>query len=733
MPLLPRPTSPPTWGGRIYFRNNATAAQANLTANSGSSLYFQNSATAAQANLTVKSGSMVYFQNTSSSGMARLMTDSGGTVDFSGLSSSGTTVGSISGGGSFILGNKWLETGSDQRDTEVSGVISGTGGSLRKVGDGTLTLSGANTYTGGTMVNGGKLRLTGSLNSSITVASGCELSGTGFTSGSLILGPGAIYSVTINPWTSGSRVGLQVGGSVTLNDNLLQYNFLNPPIKYVPQYRYDLLTYGGTASGSFTLPFSANPFYTQDVLHDAANRRYVLLVGWKPLVSVVNSTANQINVARTLDRAWQAGSLPEIIQPLLMMTAPKVQSALGQLAGSEYAAPRRNLGSVVQDFNAGLKTRLHGLDGGDSRPALPVGVADFTGGWGTNYFATAAHVFGRPWQPYFGDWGFKEQAEPGTSLGTSPHFGGIHFTGSKPAPLNFCQANHDSTFLGDSPAVHGLWGSGVFQGNYLKGSNIWGVSGTRWRTNGFQAGFDRLLGKVRLGFSLGYYDSLGNFTQSAAYWRSCGGIGAFYGQYQGGWRRWYFDFGVAYGLFSNYLKRNLTFLAPGNVTAQGDFGSRLIMGFTEAGFDLCREGPLRLQPFAGFFLADLMTSSFTEKGGNPYNLKFYYNTLFFRQFQLGGRLSLRRGVGRWPLGLQLEAAWRHEFGRQELPLGAAFAANPAFKFTSFGAPRAADSLSLSGMGSLGLGGWAEIFGRISYNYDPYQTSLALVAGLMKLW
>ena len=54
------------------------------------------------------------------------------------------------------------------------GVITGTGGSLTKMGAGTLTLSGANIYTGDTTVNAGTLALTsnGSLTSDVYVASG---------------------------------------------------------------------------------------------------------------------------------------------------------------------------------------------------------------------------------------------------------------------------------------------------------------------------------------------------------------------------------------------------------------------------------------------------------------------------------------------------------------------------------------------------------------------------------
>ncbi|MPZ34035.1 MAG: autotransporter domain-containing protein [Rhodospirillales bacterium] len=72
------------------------------------------------------------------------------------------SIGSLAGAGSVALGSATLTTGNDGTSTTFSGVISGAG-ALTKVGGGTLTLSGINTYGGTTTVDGGTLIVTGSI------------------------------------------------------------------------------------------------------------------------------------------------------------------------------------------------------------------------------------------------------------------------------------------------------------------------------------------------------------------------------------------------------------------------------------------------------------------------------------------------------------------------------------------------------------------------------------------
>ncbi|MFK4658894.1 autotransporter-associated beta strand protein [Bradyrhizobium japonicum] len=145
--------------GFLSFNTSATAGTSTIS-NSGS-LSFAGSASAGSATITTENFATTSFTGTATGGNARFITNTGGTVDISSLTSTGMTAGSIEGAGSYVLGAKTLTTGGNNASTQVDGVISGTDGGLTKVGTGTLTLTGGNSYTGATTVSAGTLALSG--------------------------------------------------------------------------------------------------------------------------------------------------------------------------------------------------------------------------------------------------------------------------------------------------------------------------------------------------------------------------------------------------------------------------------------------------------------------------------------------------------------------------------------------------------------------------------------------
>ena len=142
----------------------------------------------------------------------------------------GVTIGSIEGSGNVFLGGNNLTVGSKNLNTTFSGVIqdgganAGSGGSLTKIGSGTLVLAGANTYTGNTNINSGVLQVDGSITSNTFVNHGGTLAGAGTVIGNVTnnrrgtVSPGdAPGMLTVNSYVqmSGSTLQIEIAGPNT--------------------------------------------------------------------------------------------------------------------------------------------------------------------------------------------------------------------------------------------------------------------------------------------------------------------------------------------------------------------------------------------------------------------------------------------------------------------------------------------------------------------------------------
>ena len=156
-----------TNNGATSFLNSSSASSAAITNNIGGLLSFADTSTAGNATITTNNFALTQFTGNATGGTAQFITNAGGTVDFSGTSgpagANQVTAGSIEGAGTYFLGANQLTVGGNNLTTTVTGTIEdggsfgGTGASVVKVGAGTLTLSGINTYSGGTTINGGTL------------------------------------------------------------------------------------------------------------------------------------------------------------------------------------------------------------------------------------------------------------------------------------------------------------------------------------------------------------------------------------------------------------------------------------------------------------------------------------------------------------------------------------------------------------------------------------------------
>lgn len=244
---------------RIYanIADNGTGAVSLLKQGAGSWQLWGNSTYT--GGTTVNGGAlrMGVVNALPTAGAVTLTNASGASLVFD---NSSQTIGSLSGGGSgggsVDLGSGSLTVG-DANSTTYAGVISGTGG-LVKRGAGTLTLSGINTYAGSTTIANGALGVVagGSCsNSAVTVsgAASLQVSVTNntrtWTCSSLTLTNGArvtfSFAVTPNPTVA----PLNVKGSVTFGGTPV---VVVDPANVLSSQAYPLLVAGGTAP--VTLP-----------------------------------------------------------------------------------------------------------------------------------------------------------------------------------------------------------------------------------------------------------------------------------------------------------------------------------------------------------------------------------------------------------------------------------------------------------------------------------------------
>ena len=151
--------------GGTSFNDGSTAGNATIRNSGGGTLAFYGGATAGAATIINSSGGFTRFLDNSTADGASIVNGTGGVIEISGLTTAGIGIGSISGNGDVYLGSRTLTLGGLGQNDIIGGVIQdggsagGTGGSLVKTGAGTLTLTGANIYTGLTTVDGGTMSI----------------------------------------------------------------------------------------------------------------------------------------------------------------------------------------------------------------------------------------------------------------------------------------------------------------------------------------------------------------------------------------------------------------------------------------------------------------------------------------------------------------------------------------------------------------------------------------------
>jgi autotransporter-associated beta strand protein len=134
-----------------------------------------------------------------------------GVLDLTNVTDQTMPIGSLAGNGMVLLAGHTLSVGNNNLSTTFAGIIQESGG-LTKSGTGTLTLTGANTYSGPTTVTVGTLRVNNSTGSGtgsgpVKIQAGA-VGGTGTISGPVTIGTGSGPGAVLAPSVQGRQLAI---------------------------------------------------------------------------------------------------------------------------------------------------------------------------------------------------------------------------------------------------------------------------------------------------------------------------------------------------------------------------------------------------------------------------------------------------------------------------------------------------------------------------------------------
>ena len=241
-----------TGGSTLFLFNKPSAGNATLIANSGSN---------------GGGGGTITFADASLGDTARLEVFGNGYMDMSAHGGPSLSIGSIEGDGQIYLGKATLIVGTNSLSTTFSGVLhpgdpsggSGTG-FLSKMGTGSLSLTGANLYTGGTTLTQGSLVVsnragsgTGTGPVSVNVGT---LGGSGIIAGAVTVGTGSGTGAFLTPGIgTNKQLTLTIQSALTFkSDATYTYTFKANKSRV----RTDLVTANGVTINGGTIAISSS-------------------------------------------------------------------------------------------------------------------------------------------------------------------------------------------------------------------------------------------------------------------------------------------------------------------------------------------------------------------------------------------------------------------------------------------------------------------------------------------
>jgi outer membrane autotransporter protein len=695
-------------GGDTSLVDSRTAANAAINKDgvtNGGLTQFNGGSNAGSSTITNNKSGSTFFFDSSTGGRARFINNSGGIFDISNLTSGGMTAGSIEGAGGYFLGSKTLTVGLNNLSTEVSGIISdggtngGRGGLLSKVGTGTLTLTGLNTYSGGTNLSGGTV----AVDSEANLGTG-GLSFQGGTLEALVAG-GGINSSKVIALNEGGGTFLADGGTTsTLSGATIGVGGLSKdgPGRLI-------LTGANTYSGGTVLKagiltvHGANALGLGNVVVNGGilnadpqtinvKGNYTQTAGGTLQLQVAGASPGQydsLNVGgnATLDGTLQLISLgfqPKAGNRLTLVNAGGGVSgrfaqfedpfATGQGFNSVLLLYGRN--TVILEF---LDQELAGPVSPLSASLQEISPEDLTAFYEISF--SNANIQRLNLESRLDD---IRSGSNGFSSNMTVNGASVNLEERVDADGKSSKTVVEPILQHTPENRWGVWMTGF--GDFVSVDGNANTKGYDFTTGGVSLGLDyRLTDQLVIGV-MGEYSHTWTALQPSGHIDVDSGRGGLYATWYN--RGLYFN-GAIYGGHNNYDSNRVNL----GGLATGDTEGAEWSAFVSAGYDF-HFGHLTVGPIASLQYTYVNIDEFSEKG-----------SLLPLEIHSGSAESLRSDAGlrafcQWQIGKilvepSLRAAWEHEYKYSALPLVAGFAGTPGPATTFFGPSEGHDSAVVS--------------------------------------
>ncbi|RTM07378.1 MAG: autotransporter domain-containing protein [Bradyrhizobiaceae bacterium] len=542
---------------------------------------------------------------------------------------------------------------------------------ISKSGGGTLTLLGANSYRGGTTVNGGVLNVEGSLGGPTAVNSGALMGsgsvgaisvnaggtfapgngmpgGSMAVNGSLAFQSGAIYLVQLNPSTAAYA---SVNGTAQLGGATVVANFAAG--SYVAK-RYTILTASGGVSGTFSpvIVSASPPSNVHGSLSYGANDVYLDLILSFGIPSGLNG--NQQRVGDALTNAFNANG------GIAAVYAALTPGGLTQASGEPATGSQQTTFNAMSQFLGLLTDPGAQRDGGPGSAGGAAGFVEedqasaYAAGRRTDAFAMLAKA---PTQRFAQRWSVWAAG----------------FGGSQSTNGNATDGSNDMTSRIAGTAV---------------GADYWLAPNTKL---GFAlAGGGTSFGVNALG------SGRSDLFQAGAYLRHSSGPA-------------YLSAALAYGWQDITTDRTVTIAGTDRLRAE--FNANAYSGRLEGGYRFIAPwvGGIGLTPYGAAQFTTFDLPAYTEQvisGTGAFALNYASKSVTDTRGELGLRgdkaLALRDGV----LTLRGRLAWAHDFN-PDRSAAATFQALPLASFVVDGSAQARDAaLTTASVEMRWMNGWS---------------------------